>query len=40
MNDLDVTRMADDQEPTVSQVVDIDDAADPWTDWDDVGGEG
>jgi hypothetical protein len=40
MNDLDVARRADDQEPFVAPLIDRDDAADPWIDWDDVGGEG
>ena len=40
MNDLDVTRNADDQEPFVAQVNDVDDGADPWSAWDDVGGQG
>jgi hypothetical protein len=40
MNDLDVTRDTDDQEPFVTPVIDVDDAADPWSAWDDVGGEG
>jgi hypothetical protein len=40
MNDLDVTFMPDDHEPVVAQAVDVDDAVDPWVDWDDIGGEG
>ena len=40
MNDLDVTRIADDQVPFVAHVIDVDDDADPWSDWDDIGGGG
>lgn len=40
MNDLDVTRNGDDQEPFVAHVIDVDDGADPWSDWDDIGGDG
>jgi hypothetical protein len=40
MNDLDVTRNADDQEPVVAHARDGDDGTDPWVEWEDVGGEG
>ena len=39
MNEPNAIRDIDQAEPVVRQF-DLDDGYDPWTDWDDIGGQG